>query len=122
MQLGYDVYEDNREFESARVQRYSMTDMMFPCYIVCVSDEKPLKKYTLDILSKMFVRTESYDESVLNSTIHLYFSQGNKTVKFGLIQSSQAKTFLKLFENNDIEGFYDENTALSGDMLYVLAE
>lgn len=119
--LGYEVEEDQREFESERVTRYSTSKMQFPCFIVMVTEEHPLKQYALDVLKKMFVKSDVYDEELSNSLIHLYFSQAGKTVQFGVVQSSQVKTFLRLFEFNEVQGYLDKDTPLSGDKLYVLS-
>lgn len=122
MSLEIDVYEDNREFNQEKVTRYSTAKMEFPCYIIISTDEKPIKAYTLQILKQMFSSTSTFDEDVSKLLINLYFCQGEKTVKFGTIQPSQVKSFLKLFQDNEIEGFYDEKTKLTGELLYVLSD
>lgn len=120
MSLGYEVHEDDRDFASEDVKRYTYTDMSYPCYIVELSNEKPLAKFTLEVLKNMLVGTEKFDPNAV--TISIYFSQGERTVKFGVIQARQAKTFLKLLEKNDVIGFFDKDTILRGDMLYVLSD
>lgn len=121
MALGYEVQETEREFEIKKVTRYAVTSMEFPCYVINLTDEKPLKAYMLNVLKSMFVKSDVYDESISKSMIHLYFSQSGKTVKYGVIQASQVKTFLKLFADNDVDGYLDADTPLSGSMLYALS-
>lgn len=121
MGLGYEVAEDNREFESQKVQRYATTSFETPCLIVHITEEQPVQKFTLDILRKMFVNSDKYEEDSA-SPINIYFSQGEKTVRFGLIKPNQVKTFLSLFKDNEITGFYSQDKELTGDYLYVLSE
>jgi hypothetical protein len=126
LSLGYDVYNDDRDFEqkglTGSVRRYTTSSMQFPCYILINSEEKPIKSYSIETLRQMFPISKVYDESLANSLIHIYFNQGDKTVRIGAIQGSQVKTFLKLFENNDIDGYISENQKLEGMYLYVLSE
>jgi hypothetical protein len=124
--LGYDVYEDNRDFEkkglTGEVRRYTTSNMQFPCYVLINSEEKPIKSYTIETLRNMFPVSSVYDESLTNSLIHIYFNQNEKTARIGAISGSQVRTFLKLFENNDVDGYISENEKLEGMYLYVLAE
>lgn len=126
MALGYDVYEDDRSFEqkglTGQVRRYTTTNMNFPCFIICNSDEKPVKAHSINTLKKMFPSLKTYDESVANSLIHIYFNQADKTAKLGVIFPSQVKTFLRLFEYCDVDGYMNSDTKLDGMYRYVLAE
>lgn len=125
MSLGYEVYEDKRDFNqkglTGNVRRYTTAKMEFPCYILCASPEKPIKKHSIDTLRMMFPNNKIYDESVADSLIHIYFNQGTQTAKLGSIQSNQVKTFLKLFEDCDIDGYLSQEQKLEGMYLFVLA-
>ena len=70
----------------------------------------------------MFPNTKVYDESIANSLIHIYYNQGSQTAKLGVIQPNQVKTFLKLFENCEVDGYLSSEEKLDGMYLYVLAE
>lgn len=125
MALGYETYEDDRDFKqeglTGNVRRYTTTKMDFPCYILCSSDENPIKLHSIETLKQMFPNMKVYDETIANSLIQIYFNKDDKTVKLGAIQPSQVKTFLKLFDGCDIDGFLDKDTKLENMYLYVLA-
>lgn len=125
MALGYDVYEDKREFEqkglTGNVRRYTTTKMYFPCFILCSSNEKPVPLHSIETLRRMFPTSKIYDEVVANSLIHIYFNQGEKTAKLGCIQPNQVKTFLRLFDGCDIDCFLNKDKQLTGMYMYVLS-
>lgn len=127
MALGYAPYDDSkRSFEqeglTGQVRRYTTTSMEFPCLIICSTPEKPVRRHSLDALRMMFPKSRMYDEDVANSMIHIYFNQGEQTAKLGLIQSNQVKTFLRLFANNDIDGYLEADKKLDGMYLYILSD
>lgn len=121
MALGYDTFEDEREFESQKVTRYATTNMSFPCYVIHMTPERPIKRYTLEMLQRMFQSSVSTAEAGQDLSIHIYIVKDSTTAKVGQIQPEQVKSFLRLFEDNEIEGFYTEDTLLIGDLLYALA-
>lgn len=125
MALGYEVYEDNRNFEqdglTGDVKRYVTEKMEFPCYIIVATPDNIVENYKISVLTRMFANIKTYNEDDANSSISLYFNQGDKTVKLGKIFPKQVKSFLKLFEGNIVDGFYDKDTKLTDDYLYVLS-
>lgn len=118
--LGYDVVEENRSFEAegltGNVSRYTQSSLNYPCYIV----QSPFELYKVNVLRSMYTTgsSESSDEDDLG--ISIYFEQNQKMAGFGKIYPRQVNAFLKLFERNNILGFYNEETPLKGDYLYVL--
>lgn len=126
MALGYDVYEDNRNFEqeglTGKVKRYVTESMNFPCFILVSESERPIEVIKIKVLKQMFAVVEKYDEEEANSSISIYFSNGDKTAYLGKIQPRQVKSFLSLFSNNRVDSYYDKDTLLEGDMQYVLSE
>lgn len=126
MSLGYDLYEDNRDFQqkglTGEVKRYTTAKMEFPCYVVCSTETNQVEMYKIQVLKQMFATSKIYNESEANSMIHLYFSQGNQVAKLGIIQPKQVKSFLKLFESNQVDGYFEDGILLQGEHLYVLAE
>lgn len=120
MSIGYDVEENNRDFEKAgltgTVTRYTKSNLVYPCYIV----EAPFEKYKLQVLKSMFQNIDTYSEEDSHLAIQLYFEEGGKKVGLGKIYPRQVKSFLQLFSSNKIIGYYDEKTKLEGDHLYVL--
>lgn len=122
MALGYDTYEDNREFEQGEVKRYATTKMKFPCYVLVSSEEKPVKMHSIKALQKMSLKDQTYSESVSESMIYIYYCQDGQTAQIGQILPNQVKTFLKLFSSCNVEGYLSENEKLDGMYLYILAE
>lgn len=122
MDLGYEVSEDKRSFESKAISRHTNARFEYPCLIVTNTAEAPVRKYMLDVHKKMSVKPVGFDESSLGLLIHLYINQDSKLLKLGTMQPNQVKSFLRLFEGVQISGWYDEDTELVGDMLYALAE
>ena len=124
--LGYDTYEDDRSFEkkglTGSVSRYAVDKMLYPCIILINTKDTPIPVFKIETLKQMFTTSQGYDESEF--TIHLYFFDdiSNTNVKIGQIMPKQVKSCLSLFENNQIEGYYDEETKLTDGYLYVLAE
>lgn len=127
MALGYDVYDDSkRSFDqnglTGEVKRYTTASMAFPCLIICSTPEKPVKLHNLETLRMMLPKSKLYDEDMAKSMINIYFNQGDKTAKLGVIQPKQVKTFLKLFKDNDVDGYLSSDKKLEGMYLYVLSE
>lgn len=126
MALGYETYEDDRDFEqdglTGEVKRYAIESMNFPCYIINCDDEHTVEAFKIKVLRNMFSAVKAYNEEEAKLAISLYFHQGDKTAKLGQIYPKQVKSFLKLFESNFIEGFLSADKKLEGDYLYILAE
>lgn len=127
MALGYDVYDDSsRSFDqkglTGDVKRYTTASMSFPCLIVLSTPEKPVKRHNLETLHMMLPKSKLYDEEAAKSMINVYFNQGGKTAKLGVIQPKQVKTVLQLFKDNDVDGYLSRDEKLEGMYLYVLSE
>ena len=127
MALGYETYEDTRDFEqeglTGEVARYSTEHMTFPCFIICSTEDNIVEEYKTKTVKSMFVSpSDKFDEETFNSVINIYFHIQGQTIRYGKILPKQVKSFLKLFEGNIVEGYYDKDTKLTDDYLYVLAE
>jgi hypothetical protein len=128
MSLGYDTYEDNRNFEqeglTGTVRKYITEDMQFPCYILRMVEDKHIEKYKIAVLQKMFQTVETYDEEEAALIISIYISDDKRTLRLGQITPKQVKPFLRLFEKDleQVIGYFDKNTELKDDLLYVLSE
>lgn len=124
MSLGFETYEDNRNFEKSGltgvVKRYTTESIEYPCFIITLSDS--IAKYKLDVLRRMFAMSGSFNENLTNLSIGIYFDSGDNLIKFGKIYPAQVKSFLKLFETEKIIGFYSKDKVLENEYLYVLAE
>ena len=129
MSLGYEIQEDNRDFEqkglTGQVSRFSSQDMIYPCYIIRSTDENPVPEYKAEALKGMLntIKSNSEGQFDINAIQNIMIYMDFQGSRFGLgnIVASQVKSFLSSFEGNDIIGYFDENTELSGQNLYVLA-
>ena len=101
MSLGYETYEDNRDFQqeglTGTVRKYITEDLQFPCYIVNMTEEHNVPKYKIGVLQKMFKTVDTYDEEEAKLVISVYVSNGDKTIRLGQITPKQVKPFLRLF-------------------------
>lgn len=127
MALGYTTFDDSkRSFEqtglTGEVRRYTTTSMEFPCFIICSTPLKPVRMHSLETLKLMFPKSKMYDSEMAGQMIHIYFNQEDKTAKLGLIQPTQVKTFLRLFADNEVDGYLTKDQKLDGMYLYILAE
>lgn len=127
MALGYDTFEDDRDFEqkglTGKVSRYTTEKMSFPCYIIDADSGQKVEAYKIKVLKNMTANIgSSKNIDIEDDMINLYFSQGGQMARLGKICPKQVKSFLKLFEGNKIDGFFDKDTPLNDDYLYVLAE
>ena len=128
MSLGYDTYEDNREFEqdglTGTVRKYVTENMQYPCYIVEMTDDHIIEKYKIGVLQKMFKTVDTYDEEEAKLVISVYISGSGKLLRLGQITPKQVKPFLRLFDKDMdyIYGYFDSDTELTKDYLYVLSE
>ena len=123
MKLGYDIEESERTFEkSGDVKRYTTENMKFPCFIICSDDEHPVEIFKIKLLQQMSSSSMAYNDERAESCINIYFSDGQRAATITKLFSNQVKSFLQMFENCKIEGYYTDGTKLEGDMVYVLAE
>ena len=114
--VGYDVYEDKRDFSSEeKVKRYVTANVVYPCYIV----SGKVEIFKFKVLGSMQSNSTKLVEGL--QTIEIYYKEGDKMAKVGRITPAQVKSFLKLFECADVIGFYDKDTKLEGDYLYTLS-
>lgn len=112
--IGFGVVEERGGFENEEIRRYAVAGMRYPCYIVKIDRDNPLKGYEVDVLRRMFVNGDG-------DSVNLYFDDGSKVVGFGSIKASQVKPFLTLFSSHEVIGYLTEAKPLRGDLLYVLA-
>ena len=125
-ELGFDVYEDNRDFEkegiTGKVQRYSIENVEYPFLMLHASEENPVHKHQLEVLPNMFACTVTGGSTTKDNGIVIYYTDDKVIARLGKILPRQVKAFLRLFDGNEIDGMLDESHHLQGDYLYVLAE
>ena len=117
MALGYNIEETDRSFEQAgltgTVKRYALENMVYPCLIF-----DKISQYQLKIVKQMASMQSSYNED--EDIICLYVALQGKLVTIGKVFSSQVKSVLMLFDDANAVGYYNKDTELTGDYLYVL--
>ena len=131
MSIGYEVAEDTRSFEqdglTGQVSRFSTRDMQYPCYVVRSTAENPIPEYKAEALKGMLNQVqvnngnEQFDANAVHN-IMIYMDFENNRFGLGSITPQQVKSFLASFEGNDVVGYFNETTELTGVNLYVLAE
>ena len=129
VELGYDTYEDKRDFKkegiTGTVTKYTKEKLTYPCYVINQTKELPIQAFKTNTLMKMFaVNTQVLDEEEAKLKIGVYFSQDENIIRLGQLSPKQVKPFLSLFEKeiSAIDCYYDKDTKLTQEMLYVLAE
>lgn len=118
--VGYDVESEQRDFNkegiTGTVSRYANGVLDYPCYIV----NPPFEAYKIKVLQTMYLKSGSLSNEDADLGISIYFKQGDRLAGLGKIYPRQVSAFLKLFEKNNVVGYYDDSTELVGDYLYVL--
>ena len=125
-QLGYEVYSDERDFQqeglTGNVKKYAIDKMSFPCFILVADSEHPVPMYKIKVLKQMSGSVEIYNESEADMAIDVYFNQDSKTISICKIFPKQVKSFLKLFDKEQVDGYLNRDTKLEGNHLYVLSD
>lgn len=115
--VGYESYEDKRTFDK---DKDYIEGLSYPCMIANLGVEIKVPKSRMLTLKSMM---DSASVSVVGSTepVNLYF-RTDKLMLVGKLQGRQIKSFLKLFEEVNIEGYLNKDTKLENDFLYVLSD
>ena len=131
MSIGYEVAEDTRSFEkeglTGQVSRFSAQSIQYPCYVIKSTPENPVPEYKAEALKGMLNQTVvnngdgQFDANAVHN-IMIYMDFENNRFGLGSITPSQVKSFLTSFEDNEVIGYFDEKTELTGINLFVLAE
>ena len=123
--LGYEVKEENRDFEvdglTGNVRRYVSEDITYPCFIIELGSDSTISEAQASVLKKMTEASDSYDVESEMKPIQVYISEGEKLISFTKVFPLQVRAFLSLTSNAKVIGYVDKDTMLEGNMLYVLA-
>ena len=122
MSLGYDTFDSERTFEkqgiTGQVQRYSREAMNYPCYIVSMQD-MPMCK--LLAFKGLVAAPEVLARQEVDTSINVYFKQGEQHAYFGKILPAQVKAFINVFGQDNIIGFLSKEKEIKDMYLYILA-
>ena len=123
MALGFETYEDDRDFKQAgitgEVTKYPTSKIQYPCYMITSA----MPKYKAEVLQTMVksINVENYDADFLATRVYIYIALQNKIYKIGQIYAKQVKSFISLCEGEQLIGYLDADTKLDGMYLYTLA-
>lgn len=131
MSLGYEVFDDERNFEqegiTGEVKKYAKGVMKYPCIILTETEENRLNLFSLQTAKEMFTKPDAiYDETYVDRIVYVYVRLlDGHLISFNSIDSSKVNAFCNLFQGHLITGkMYDENKNiidLDADMVQVLA-
>lgn len=117
--ISFDVSLQKRSYEdvTAKVERYSTENLQYPCIILRNSVKCPIEQYKVSILPKL-LGSDSASERV-----YLYYEDidAKKQARLGTISSTQVKSILRLFRDNDVLAYLEKDKQLVGDYIYILA-
>ena len=122
MSLGFDVFESDNDYEkeglTGQVSRYSSVEMNYPCYIVSMQD-MPMCK--LLAFKGLVAAPEVLARQEVDTSINVYFKQGEQYAYFGKILPAQVKAFINVFGQDNITGFLSKEKEIKDMYLYILA-
>lgn len=131
MSLGYDVFEDDRDFEqegiTGEVKKFTKGKMKYPCLILTETEDNRLNYFSLQTAKEMFTKKDAiYNEDYADSIIFVYIRLlDGHLISFNSIDSQKVNAFCNLFNGHKITGkMYDENNEiidLDSDMIQVLS-
>lgn len=98
---------------TGKVTPYTFTGVTYPC--VLFKEDFNCPRHKLTVISNMVK-----SGGKLNKDISIYFLQKGDVFKIGSLSGFQINAFIDLVGKENLTGFYDKDTQLSGDKLYTL--
>lgn len=117
---GIDEEEFEEEFEDTpkevvnTVERYSSTELAYPCFVLDGSEVFP--KHIISGLTKMIESSLTVED-----TIKVYVSIDGNLSSIGGVSSLQVKAIIDLLGREKITAYYEKGYVLSGDLIYTLS-
>lgn len=111
---------DEEEFEDTpkevvnTVERYSSTELAYPCFVLDGSEVFP--KHIISGLTKMIESSLT-----LEDTIKVYVSIDGNLSSIGGVSSLQVKAIIDLLGREKITAYYEKGYVLTGDLIYTLS-
>jgi len=110
----------NEEFEDTpkevvnTVERYSSTELTYPCFVLDGSEVFP--KHIISGLTKMIESSLTIED-----TIKVYVSIDGNLSSIGGVSSLQVKAIIDLLGRDKITAYYEKGYVLNGDLIYTLS-
>lgn len=111
---------DEEEFEDTpkevvnTVERYSSTELAYPCFVLDGSEVFP--KHIISGLTKMIESSLTVED-----TIKVYVSIDGNLSSIGGVSSLQVKAIIDLLGRDKITAYYEKGYVLNGDLIYTLS-
>lgn len=111
---------DEEEFEDTpkevvnTVERYSSTELAYPCFVLDGSEVFP--KHIISGLTKMIESSLTVED-----TIKVYVSIDGNLSSIGGVSSLQVKAIIDLLGREKITAYYEKGYVLKGDLIYTLS-
>lgn len=96
------------------VERYSSTELAYPCFVLDGSEVFP--KHIISGLTKMIESSLTIED-----TIKVYVSIDGNLSSIGGISSLQVKAIIDLLGRDKITAYYEKGYVLNGDLIYTLS-
>lgn len=109
-----EVVEDAPKEVVNTVERYSSTELSYPCFVLEGAEVFP--KHIINGLSKMIESSLTVEDP-----IKVYVSINGNLSSIGGISSIQVKAFIDLLTREKITAYYEKGYVLKGDLIYTLS-
>ena len=108
-----DVEDSPKEVVNT-VERYSSTELAYPCFVLDGSEVFP--KHIISGLTKMIESSLTVED-----TIKVYVSIDGNLSSIGGVSSLQVKAIIDLLGREKITAYYEKGYVLNGDLIYTLS-
>lgn len=106
--------EDTPQEVVNTVERYSSTELAYPCFVLDGSEVFP--KHIISGLTKMIESSLTIED-----TIKVYVSIDGNLSSIGGVSSLQVKAIIDLLGRDKITAYYEKGYVLNGDLIYTLS-
>ena len=107
-------FEDTPKEVVNTVERYSSTELAYPCFVLDGSEVFP--KHLISGLTKMIESSLTIED-----TIKVYVSIDGNLSSIGGVSSLQVKAIIDLLGRDKITAYYEKGYVLKGDLIYTLS-
>ena len=112
--INKEEFEDTPKEVVNTVERYSSTELAYPCFVLDGSEVFP--KHIISGLTKMIESSLTIED-----TIKVYVSIDGNLSSIGGVSSLQVKAIIDLLGREKITAYYEKGYVLNGDLIYTLS-